>query len=165
MRIQLLPLAVAVATCTGSGFAQFPADAVALHWTGAGGNTAGPFCWGFQCAPDTTTVSPGEAVALFLRGEPNAAYVVGVSVSATSCLSIPGISHSLVLDLPIIVAFAGTLDQVSPILSCPSGTTTIPFTFPSNAPPGASFGIQAIVLSGSPFIPLSFTQAIVVTVL
>jgi len=159
----LLPL-FAIAALAPTSAAQYPADAVALHWSVAGGGTAGTFCWGFQCAPDPATVSAGDAVTLLLRGDPNAAFVVAVSTSATSCLSIPGIAHSLVLDLPLVVAFTGILDQFGPILSCPNGEKTIPFAFPGNVPIGSTFGIQAIVLPASTFAPLSFTQTVLVTV-
>ena len=164
MRTHSLLSLVALAAVVTPAAAQYPADAVGFHWTGAGGNTAGPFCLGFQCAPDTTTVSPGESATLLARGDPYAAFVVGVSLSATSCVSIPGVSHSLVLDAPIYVAFTGTLDQLSPILSCPSGEKTISIDFPPNVVPGTSFGIQAIVLPVSGFAPASLTQAIVLTV-
>ena len=144
--------------------AQYPADAAGLHWAGASGNTAGTFCWGFQCAPSSTSVAPGESVTLLVRGDLDALFVVGVSATATSCAPIPGIAHSLVLDPPIYVVFAGVLDQPSPILSCPPGFKTIPFVFPSTAIAGSSFGVQAFVLPNSTFLPPTFTQAIVITV-
>jgi hypothetical protein len=158
--LSLLALAAIVAPAG----AQIGGDAVGFHWTGAAGNTAGPFCWGFQCAPDATTVSPGELATLLVRGEPNAGFVVAVSLSATSCVPIPGVAHSLVLDAPFYVAFAGALDELSPILSCPSGEKTIPIAFPTSAVPGTSFAIQAIVLPVSGFAPPSLTQALVLTV-
>ncbi|MGH7149645.1 MAG: hypothetical protein ACREIU_03045 [Planctomycetota bacterium] len=164
MRTQLLLSALAIAAAAAPASAQFPADAVGFHWTGAAGNTAGPFCWGFQCAPDATTVSPGESATLLVRGDPYAVFVVALSATATSCLSIPGIAHSLVLDAPLYVAFTGTLDRLSPILSCPSGEKTIPISFPTSAIPGTTLAIQAIVLPVSGFAPPSLTQAIVLTV-
>ncbi|MCI0586705.1 MAG: hypothetical protein L0323_07695 [Planctomycetes bacterium] len=164
MRTFPLRCIVALAAFGAPAAAQSPADAVGFHWVGAAGNTAGPFCWGFQCAPDATTVSPGESATLLVRGDPYAVFVIGLSATATSCIPIPGISHSLVLDLPIYVAFTGTLDQLSPILSCPSGEKTIPIPFPTSAIPGTSLAIQAIVLPVSGFAPPSLTQAIVLTV-
>jgi hypothetical protein len=164
MRKLLLPCVVSLATIATPAVAQFTADAVGFHWVGAAGNTAGPFCQGFQCAPDATTVSPGESATLLVRGDPYAVFVVGLSATATSCIPIPGVSHSLVLDAPIYVAFTGTLDQLSPILSCPSGEKTIPISFPTTAIPGTSLAIQAIVLPISSFAPPSLTQAIVLTV-
>ena len=156
---------LAVLVLSAPAAAQSPADAAGLQWAGASGNTAGTFCWGFQCAPSSTSVAPGESVTLLVRGvELNAIFLVGVSATATSCIPIPGIAHSLVLDPPIYVAFSGILDQPSPILACPDAYKTIPFVFPSTAIPGSSFGVQAFVLPNSTSLPPTFTQAIVITV-
>ncbi len=164
MRTIFLRCLVALATLGVPAAAQFPADAVGFHWVGAAGNTAGPFCWGFQCAPDATTVSPGESATLLVRGDPNGVFAIALSATATSCISIPGIAHSLVLDAPLYVAFTGALDEFSPILSCPGGEKTIPILFPTSAIPGTSIAIQAVVLPVSGFAPPSLTQAIVLTV-
>ena len=154
-------------TLTTALSAQYPISANALHWQGAT-STAGPFCWGFTCTPAAATILPGEPGTLTIRAEFNQPYLLGLSPTATSCISAPAISYnSLTLDPPITIWWTGTCSIPSPILACPSGYDQLPITIPPILPPGSSFSMQGI--TGAPAIPgspaWSFTQAITFTVL
>ena len=152
--------------CSASLFAQYPASATGFQWTGTT-SVAGPFCWGFNCVPEQATVSAGESGTLMIRGEANQSYAIAISAGASNCLSLSGIMNQLVLDLPLLVTHTGVLNQLSPILACPSGQAFIPITIPSAIPSGFSFSIQGICsLPGSPAgASHSFTQALSFTVL
>jgi hypothetical protein len=146
--------------------AQYPVGANALQWTGTT-STAGPFCWGFSCTPEIAMVTPGESGSLLVRAELNQLYGIGISLTATRCLSVPGISNSLVLDDPITIWRTGVCAQGSPILACPSGTDTIPVTIPSTFPSGLRFSVQAVTGTpgGPAFNAYSFTQPLTFVVL
>ena len=138
--------------------AQYPIGANALRWNGI--NPAGPFCWGFSCTPVTAVLVRGETGSLLVRGEWQQPYLLGLSSSATRCLSVTGVYHQLVLDDPITLFWSGTCSTGSPILSCPSGTDSIPITIPLSWPPGLSFSIQGVTgVAASPGVmAVSFTQ-------
>ena len=139
MRIPLLILALTAPLC-----AQYPIDANALRWEGTT-SSAGPFCWGFSCEPARAEVVPGESGTLIVRGEWNQVYALGISLGSDRCLELPGISHALVLDDPILIVRIGICDDPSPILACPNGLDHIGVTIPGFMPPGFSFSVQAIV--------------------
>lgn len=145
--------------------AQYPLGANALRWNGT--NSAGPFCWGFSCTPQTAVLVPGESGSLFVRAEFQQNYLLGISLSATRCLAVPGIANQLVLDDPILIFWSGTCATGSPILSCPGGTDSIPVTVPVSWPSGLTFSIQGV--TGVPSFPglvlASFTQPLTFTVL
>ncbi len=140
--------------------AQYPPGANALRWIGTT-STAGPFCWGFSCTPVQADVAPAETGTLFVRADQNDAYAIGLSLTATRCLSVPGFLNQLVLDDPFAVWQVGVCTNVSPILACPSGYENVAVTIPPFLPLGLSFGVQAVTGASSPY---SFTQPIVFTV-
>lgn len=146
--------------------AQFPIGANALRWNGTT-STAGPLCWGFSCIPDTATLVAGENGSLLIRGNYLDPYVLGTSLSATQCTSVPFINNQLVLDNPITIFWTGILNTLSPALVCPSGSDTLAISIPINWPSNLTFTIQG--LTGTPFPPgpaeASFTQPITFVVL
>lgn len=158
-------LALAALLFSGTLLAQYPAGANALQWTGAT-STAGPFCWGFSCTPAQATIVPGETGTLMVRGELNQIYVVGMSGSASRCLSLPFAYNNLVLDDPIFFVRFGVCGQPSPILACPSGLDTFRLVIPAGLTRGVSTSLQAVVsVPSGPALPsFSFTQTITFTV-
>ena len=105
--------------------------------------TAGDFCWGFNCTPRPLNVTAGETLTVYVRAPRGAPFVIAASVSATSCLAIPTIGNSLVIDLPIFVLFAGSVDLPSTILACYDGYATRTLPLPNWLPIGAQIGMQA----------------------
>jgi hypothetical protein len=99
-------IATLLVLVSGLMSAQYPVSANAFSWTGV--NQAGPFCWGFSCTPVNVTVLRGEAGSLFIRGDYQQPYLIGLSFSATRCLTIPSAYNMLVLDDPFFVVFTGT---------------------------------------------------------
>jgi hypothetical protein len=160
MRMSSVLFVVGVAAVCGSAEAQL--NDPGLFWSGSSGMTAGSLCGNFTCTPHQVSVSVNEVVTLTTRGGFGHLYEVGLSASASQCLAIPGVQHSLVLDFPITIALAGVLSEGDPILLCPGGRSTFVFTMPF-LPPGTMFSIQAIteLASSTP----AFTSAITVTVL
>jgi hypothetical protein len=147
---------------SGLAFSQYPIGATAFTWTGV--NQAGSFCWGFSCTPINTTVIRGETGTLFIRGDFQQPYVIGLSFSATRCLSMPTAYNMLVLDDPIFVVFTGATNTTSPILACPPGSDSLTITIPPSWPVGLIFTLQGLVaLPTSPGAvgpSASFTQPI-----
>lgn len=144
--------------------AQYPADAVGFQWSSSSGATAGYFCWGFDCRPSPVRVGAGEQIELLVRADgANQPYVILASLSATQCLTIPGVAHALSLDLPVFTAIVGTLHQTSPILACPAFFDTYTFSFPAGLPSGGSFALQALTFGARSGALLS--QSIVVGVI
>ena len=146
--------------------AQYPMGANALRWIGTT-STVGPYCWGFSCTPVQATVLPGETGTLFVRSEWSDAYVIGISLSATRCLPLPGFLNQLALDDPFFVWQVGVCGTPSPILACPGGYDNLAVTIPPFFPPGLQFSMQGV--TGPPPSPgltsFSFTQTIRFTVL
>jgi hypothetical protein len=140
--------------------AQYPVGANALRWIGTT-STVGPFCWGFSCTPVSATVTAGETGTLFVRSEQGDAYAIGLSLSASRCLTVPGFLNQLVLDDPFSLWQIGICSTPSPILACPSGYDNIAVTIPPFFPAGLQFSLQGATGSIGPY---SFTQAIQFTV-
>jgi hypothetical protein len=140
--------------------AQYPIGANALRWIGTT-STVGPACWGFSCTPLQATVTPGESGTLFVRSEYNDAYAIGLSLTASRCLSVPNFVNQLALDDPFALWQIGVCSTPSPILACPSGYENIAVTIPPFLPAGLQFCVQAA--TGS-FPPWSFTQPLAFTV-
>lgn len=150
----LLPLLL-----SAPALAQYPMGANALRWLGAT-STAGPFCWGFACAPVPATVNPGESGTVFVRSEFGDAYVLALSLTATSCIAVPGLLNQLALDGPAVWQL-GVCSTPSPILACPGGYFDLNTTIPAFLPPGFRFALQGITGAPSRY---AFTQAIEFTV-
>ena len=148
---RLLPMLMLAAPA----LAQYPIGANALRWIGAT-STAGPFCWGFSCTPVQATVTAGESGTLFVRADWHDAFVIGLSLTATRCLTIPGLGNQLVLDDPFTIWQVGVCSNASPILACPSGYENLAVTIPPFFPTGLQFCMQGATGAGS----YSFTQAI-----
>ena len=160
-------LTIAILLLASALPAQYPISANALHWSGTT-SSAGPFCWGFTCNPETAAVVPGESGTFTVRGAWNQPFALAIAPTASRCLALPGIFNALVLDDPIYVTHTGVLNQLSPILACPSGMVVIPIVLPPWLPPGLSFSVQGLVgVPGDPALPptFSFTQAITFTVI
>ncbi len=150
---------------TSVAAAQFPIGAVGFSWSGTTTPSAGNFCWGFSCAPDSVTVAVGETVTIRVRGDYQQPYAIGFSTSATRCITIPGVLHNLILDDPITVVWTGFLVVGSPILACPSGTDAVTVVIPPFFPSGTTFALQAVAGTLGPAgSQLSFTSALAVTV-
>lgn len=115
--------------------------------------TAGDFCRGFTCVPRQLNVTSGETLTLTVRAPLGAPFVVAASASATSCLKIPTIGNSLVIDLPLIVLYSGSIDKPSPILACYDGYTTRSLPLPGGLPLGAALAMQAGAVIGTPQYP------------
>jgi hypothetical protein len=62
------------------------------------------------------------------------------------CLPIPGVHNALMFP-PILLPFAGVLDQQDMIRACPGGLKTIQFQFPNDLSPGSSITFQALAWS------------------
>jgi hypothetical protein len=157
--------ALVIATLTlsaGLGLAQYPPGAVGLWASTSNTNIAGHVCHGFSCTPANLNITAGDVVTVGIRGEWQAPYLLATAASATSCVAVPGILNSLVLDLPATIVLSGTLANPSPILSCPDGYTTITATLPPGFPIGTTIPIQA--LTYGPGTLLAFTGAIVLTI-
>ncbi|MAG55643.1 MAG: hypothetical protein CMJ83_05060 [Planctomycetes bacterium] len=146
--------------------AQYPAGAAGFLWQGQTTATAGTFCWGFSCTATPVQITGGETVTLTVRGDFNMPYLIGISAGANRCLMSPVWYNGLMLDDPIIILAQGQLTQVSGILACPNATDTVAAQLPNTVPVGATFSLQAAVLSGSAGLAqLSFTTTFDVTVL
>ncbi len=148
-----------------ASLAQYPAGAVAFRWSGVSA-TAGDFCHGFSCTPATAVALAGESVTLMVRSDAyGAPWVIGASLSSTSCVAVPGALNGLALDFPVVVLFSGILDLQSPILACPSAYAQVQATVPLGVPSGMTFVLQALVgipnWAGANF---AFTRPIAVTV-
>ncbi len=129
--------------------------------------TAGDFCWGFNCTPRPLAITSGETLTLTVRAPKGAPFVVVVAVNATSCLQLPLIGNALVLDLPLFVAYAGVIDQPSPILVCYDGFTTRSVPLPNGLPPGATLALQAGANIGTiqfPSTGFALSSAVLATV-
>ena len=151
-----------LAVGTGAAFGQYPLGAVGFNVSTNLGQFIGSPCWWSGCTPATGTVAIGEVVTIRINGEWNAPYLLGVSLSATSCVTVPGVLHELVLDAPISLVSSGTLSFISPILACPNGFTTLTATVPPGIPSGTKFAIQALTHGAGN--ALAFTGAIVLTI-
>jgi hypothetical protein len=106
--------------------------------------TAGEFCLVFDCTPRTSTCTAGETLTLRVNAPQSSFFAIGASLSATGCISLPGIDNSLVIDLPIVTLAVGIVANASPALSCWGGTVSVPFTVPAGVPHGLSFATQAL---------------------
>jgi hypothetical protein len=163
MKASRLAIVAAVALVCAAAQAQYPQGAVGFNISTNQGQSAGSFCWWFSCTPATISVSAGQVVTLLIRGEWQAPFLLGSSTTATSCVAVPGILHNLVIDQPIAIMASGSLANVSPILACPSGHTTLTATVPPGIPPGTTLALQALT-NGAGNV-LALTGAIVVTFL
>jgi hypothetical protein len=163
MKASRLSIVAAAALFCAAAQAQYPQGAVGFNISTNLGQTVGSVCWWFNCTPATISVSAGAVVTLLIRGEWQAPFLLGSSTTATSCVAVPGIFHNLVLDPPIAIMASGSLSSASPILSCPSGYTTMTATVPPGIPPGTTLALQALT-NGAGNV-LSLTGAIVVTFL
>jgi hypothetical protein len=155
-----LTLVVALAL-TVTAVAQNPQGATGFSLTTNPANGAGSFCWWFICTPATLNVTAGELATLRISGEYQAAYMLGVSTTATNCLAYPGIFNSLVIDFPIAIVGTGTLSS-PPVPGCPNGYTQISSVVPSGLPLGTTLAIQALTYGAGNV--LAFTGAIVITI-
>ena len=153
--------AIAAAVLCAAAEAQYPIGAVGFAITTNLGQTAGSFCWWFNCTPAPITVVAGEVVTLRISGEHQAQFLLGSSTTATSCLAVPGILHNVVIDQPVSVMAGGALNNISPVLACPSGYTLLTGTVPPGIPPGTTLAIQALTYGAGNV--LSLTGAILIT--
>ena len=155
------------ALMSAAAFAQYPASANGLQWTGVT-STAGTFCWGFSCVPGQANVVAGETGTLMIRGFVGESYMLGISTSVPSCVTVPLAYNQLVLAHPITIFSSGPLSQISAILACPPAFETLTVSIPPLVPSGTQFTVQGFTsLTPQPGNPMlgSFTQAITFIVL
>lgn len=159
-RIALVTLACTLA-CGLASAQIFPGQAGFAVQNG--NDFAGDLCgFGFTCSADTIDASPGDIVTMRISGSPGAPYLLLISAGASSCIQVPNVLNALVLDDPVVIAAIGSLDESSPILSCPSGLETLTGPFPL-LPPGFAIGLQAVTLGSGGIV--SFTVAVLVNVI
>jgi hypothetical protein len=127
---------------------------------------AGEFCLQFDCTPRASTCTAGETLTLRVNAPHNNLFAIGASLSATSCLSIPGIGNMLVIDPPIVTIAVGIVANVNPALACWGGTVQVPLTVPAGVPHGLSFASQALAdVPGLNGTAPSFSVAVITTIL
>jgi hypothetical protein len=136
-------LAIAGLVLAPPAEAQLPGPG--LTWQGSSGSSAGWFLPGCDAA-DVLAV-PGEDVTLTIWGDAGAPCFLFLAPSATSCAPVAGVTGALALDSPLVLVFAGTLDQLTPCLSCPPGFTTLEAAVPTGLPSGLSVSYQALTLA------------------
>lgn len=108
--------------------------------------SAGEFCHAFDCTPRPFAAASGERLNLVVNAPWQNPFVLGLSLSATSCVTLPFAANMLILDLPIVPVAVGIVSQQSPILACWGGTESVPLALPPNLPLGFQFATQAVVL-------------------
>lgn len=115
----------------------------------------------FSRMPDAITASPGDTMTLRIAGAPSAPYLLLISAGSDHSVSVPNIMNELLLDDPVVVTLAGTLDELSPTLGCPPARETLTGAFPL-LPVGFHFVLQAVTM-GAGWVA-AFTGAIGITV-
>jgi hypothetical protein len=104
----------------------------------------GEFCHVFDCTPRQFTAVAGETLTFRVNAPLQAPYLIGASLTATSCLPLPFLVNDLILDGPIVLA-VGVVSTGSPILACWGGTDTLMVPL-AGLPSGLSFATQALAV-------------------
>ena len=126
--------------------------------------TAGDPCWGFDCRARALPARAGDQLTLRLRAPLGAGFVVVASPGASSCLTVPGVHNSLVIDRPILATIAGRIDRRNTMRFCYDGWTELTLTVP-RVPSGTTVAFQALAQVGTPQQPQTgwaFSSAILV---
>ena len=101
--------------------------------------------------PQPPPILPVEPGRLTIRAEYNQPYLLGLSSTATNCISAPAIaSNSLTLEPPITIWWTGACSLPRPILAFPSGYDQLPIPIRSILPPAPASAFRA-----SPALPQS----------
>lgn len=149
------------APLVGSVSAQGPEIAFG-PWVGlVVNNIGGPPCLPQDCATYTynLTTSPVSAVDIDVLGDSGQPFVLAMAPSANLCVTIPGISNSLMLTGPISVLALGTMPAGPGVTTCSGGspnppgrfTLTIPLPPAFVCPPGFEVDLQALVWNSTSF--------------
>jgi len=145
--------------CLLTAAATAQAAGPGLGWAGSSGTFARSFFP--SCTNMPVQAVPGETVTVSVWGDFHAPFALFAASSGSQCLPIPGVGNALILDMPIFTVTFGTLNLVTPCLSCPPAFENVQFTVPPQVPPGASISFQGATFAVN---NLSFTVAITGTV-
>src|SRR5262249_30260879 len=91
-----LRLAAALALPSAGVTAQVRPGVFGSQGTSPAG-TAGEFCFTFDCTPRPLTCTAGDTLTLRVNAPFQNLYVIGASLTATSCTPVPPLSNALVI--------------------------------------------------------------------
>ena len=122
------------------------------------GQSCGPFtCTPFFASP-VATGQPSRSVIVY--GATNQPFALAIDlVNPGPCIAFPGIANSLILGVqPVTLAF-GLIGPGILIGPCNQGRAWYGLSFPSAAPSGVQFQLQALAMSAAQNVP-AFTIAL-----